>query len=118
MCKYFARIAFAKRALPCACIQLFVDINNFLSSLLTVPGIHHGRGSSTDVLFKFKLLILWLLNFASRRSLERDGYLIAQRTYYDIGTLVQSQMGLLQQEAAQGAGGLVSRAPAGDEQGS
>ena len=55
-----------------ACIPLLVDIRHFPRSLLTVPGLHHHDCSSTDALFKFKILILLLLHFDNRRSLERD----------------------------------------------
>ena len=61
-----------------ACIQFLVDIRQFLSSLLAVAGLHDG--SSTDALFKFKLLILLLLQFDSRRSLKSDFYRTAQST--------------------------------------
>ena len=65
-----------------ACIPFLVDISQFLSSLFTVPGLHDGSIMDTRLKFKFKLLILFLLKFDSRRSLERDGlgYRIAQST--------------------------------------
>ena len=70
-----------KNSLSTVCpafIQFLVDIRQFLSSLLAVPG--PDDGSSTGVIFKFKLLLLLLLHFDSRRSLQRDGYRIAQST--------------------------------------
>ena len=84
--KYNFCMAFARIALVCpACIPLLVDIRrgHFLSMLFAVPGLHDG--SSTDAHFTFKLLVLLLLHFDSRRSSARR---IPNYTEYVRETLV------------------------------
>ena len=100
-----------------ACIQLFVDIHNFLSLLLTVPGLHqrqqHGRALQVQVADSLAAEFCKQEELGARRIPNSTAYILRH-----MDTLVQSQMGRLPQEAAQGAGEMVPRAPTGDEQGS
>ena len=93
-CSQWAKVSFlhglGKNGTSTVCpafIPLLFDICHFLSLLLAVSGLH--VGSSTDALFKFKLLILLLLHFDSGRSLERDRYQIAQSTWWQLSFFVQ-----------------------------